>query len=187
MRSRSSVPAPLASARAAQIPVLLLLSAVLALCSSCSTPLYRGGGISCTAGDWSAVSGLGPSGPSGDQERELMSAIQSYMGTPYVYGGNSRSGIDCSGLTQQVYRQIGIEIPRTASTQAGAAQAVTPSELSFGDLIFFDTTGNGSISHVGIYTGGGFFVHASSSRGVVRESLAHPYYSTRIVRAGRFL
>ncbi|MBN1434177.1 C40 family peptidase [Candidatus Fermentibacterales bacterium] len=163
---------------------LCLLTLVL---GSCSAPLYRGEGVRCTGGDWSLASTHGPAGPSSERERRLQAAIQSYMGTPYVYGGNGRNGIDCSGLTQAVFREVGVEIPRTASSQAAAAASVSPAELRFGDLIFFDTEGNGSISHVGIYIGNGFFVHASSSRGVVRESLANPWYSARIVRAGRLL
>lgn len=171
-----------------RITLSIVLSGILAVLeSSCSAPLYKGSGVGCSSGDWSAVSGLGPSGPSTGRQRELLGALQDFMGTPYVYGGNDRSGIDCSGLVQQVYRSIGIEIPRTAGAQAEAATPVPPGDLDFGDLLFFDTSGDGSISHVGIYIGNGFFVHASSSRGVVRESLAHPYYSTRILGAGRFL
>ncbi len=108
------------------------------------------------------------------------------MGTPYVYGGNTRNGVDCSAFTQAVFRSVGIDIPRRASRQAAAAQNVSRSSLKYGDLVFFNTSGSG-ISHCGIYLGNGEFVHASSSRGVVRDLLSHPYYSTRFVSAGRFL
>lgn len=108
------------------------------------------------------------------------------MGTPYVYGGSSRSGVDCSGFTQAVFKSVNRDIPRTASLQAASAAPVVPGDLRFGDLIFFDTSGSG-ISHVGIYIGNGFFAHASSSGGVVKETLSKEYYSSRIVSVGRFL
>ena len=116
----------------------------------------------------------------------MLKEIDSWMGTPYLYGGNSRSGVDCSGFTQSVYEAVDIQIPRTASQQAAAAESINPSNLKFGDLLFFNTSGSG-ISHVGIFIGNGFFVHASSSRGVVRESLSKEYYANRIVSAGRYL
>lgn len=115
-----------------------------------------------------------------------MDEIESWMGTPYTYGGESRSGIDCSAFTRAVYRAVNIEIPRTASQQSAAAETVNAPNLQFGDLIFFNTSGSG-ISHVGIYIGNGFFAHASTSRGVVRESLAKQYYAERIVSVGRFM
>lgn len=153
---------------------------------ACGTaPTYRGRGIECSSGDWSAGASAGH-GPSSSQDNKMMSEIQSWLGTPYVYGGESRSGVDCSALTQAVYRSIDVEIPRTASQQAAAADDVDPGNLTFGDLLFFNTSGSG-ISHVGIYIGNGFFVHSSSSRGVVRESLSKEYYASRIVSAGRFL
>jgi len=108
------------------------------------------------------------------------------MGTPYVYGGTTRHGVDCSAFTQAVYRSIDIDIPRRASRQAAAAQTISRSNLRYGDLVFFNTSGSG-ISHCGIYLGNGEFVHASSSRGVVRDLLSHPYYSSRFVQGGRFL
>ena len=160
-----------------------LLSLILAGCSS--APVYTGSGIVCRAGDWSGAAGI-VSGPVSGSERSMMDEIESWMGTPYVYGGTSKSGVDCSGFTQAVYQSSGIEIPRTASQQAAASTGVSPGNLQFGDLLFFNTSGSG-ISHCGIFIGDGFFVHASSSRGVVRETIAKPYYATRLVQAGRFL
>lgn len=170
---------PLSAIPAATVSVLLLLA------SGCTTlPVYKGDGIRCAGAKWSA--GASGGGPSTSSENAMMNEIDSWMGTPYVYGGESRSGVDCSGFTQAVYRSVGVEIPRTASQQAAASREVNPGNLDFGDILFFNTDGSG-ISHCGIYVGNGFFVHASSSRGVVRESMAKEYYASRIVSAGRFL
>jgi len=162
-------------------------AAILLVVSGCGTlPVYKGAGIVCAGGRWAAGVSSGSGGPSNTTERSLLSEIDSWMGTPYLYGGETRSGVDCSGFTQAVYGSIGVEIPRTASQQAAASTEVSPGGLEFGDLVFFNTSGSG-ISHVGIYIGNGFFAHASSSQGVVRESLAKEYYAARIVSAGRVL
>jgi len=169
--------------RSTAVNVSVLVATLLAGCSS--APVYRGGGIVCRAGDWSGAVGT-VAGPVSASERSMMEEIESWIGTPYVYGGTTKSGVDCSGFTQAVYAASGIEIPRTASQQAEASREVGPGGLQFGDLLFFNTSGSG-ISHCGIFIGNGFFVHASSSRGVVRETIAKPYYAARLVRAGRFL
>jgi murein DD-endopeptidase / murein LD-carboxypeptidase len=164
---------------------LLPVFTLMLLFSCSSAPVYRGDGIHCAGGAWSEISSAG-GGPRTSTDNSMMGEIQSWMGTPYLYGGESRSGVDCSGFTQAVYSSVNIDIPRTASQQAAASQVVAPADLRFGDLIFFNTSGSG-ISHVGIYLGNGFFAHASSSRGVVRESLSKQYYADRIVSAGRFM
>lgn len=81
-------------------------------------------------------------------------------GTPYVWGGNSLTrGVDCSGLVQQVYRQLGISVPRTTYEQAKSGRQVSLGELRPGDLVFYRNLG-----HVGIYIGNGKFVHAANSK-----------------------
>jgi cell wall-associated NlpC family hydrolase len=159
---------------------------IVLTCAACtSVPVYRGGGIVCRAGDWSSGAST-VRGPVSGSERSMMEEIESWIGTPYVYGGTTKTGVDCSGFTHAVYMASGMEIPRTASQQADASTEISPWNLQFGDLLFFNTSGSG-ISHCGIFVGDGFFVHASSSRGVVRETIAKPYYATRLVQAGRFL
>ena len=172
---------------------IFLLSLIITGCSS--APVYRGSGVNCR-GPMPSSTGVAVSGsveatalppsPSSSIEHRMQAEIDSWMGTPYVYGGVSKSGVDCSAFTQAVYRSVGIEIPRRASRQATAAETVSRSNLKYGDLVFFNTSGSG-ISHCGIYLGNGQFVHASSSRGVVRDLLNHPYYSSRYVSGGRFL
>jgi cell wall-associated NlpC family hydrolase len=87
----------------------------------------------------------------------------SYLGVPYVWGGASPSGFDCSGFVMYVYGQVGVSLPHNAAAQYGYGSPVSRSELAPGDLVFFDGLG-----HVGIYIGGGQFVHAPHTGDVVR-------------------
>jgi cell wall-associated NlpC family hydrolase len=106
-------------------------------------------------------------------------------GTPYRNGGTDPGGFDCSGFTQYVFSQHGIALPREVKDQYAAGQAVKPEEVAPGDLLFFTTVAPGA-SHVGISLGGGEFVHAPSSTGVVRvEHVNTQYWSQRFVGARR--
>ncbi len=117
---------------------------------------------------------------------EILQAAESAIGVPYRYGGASRAGFDCSGLTQFAYRAAGILIPRTAAAQQRDAVAVARDALQPGDLVFF-ATGHAGIDHVGIYAGDGRFVHApSSGRRVSFGDLADPWYASSYAGAGRF-
>ncbi|MBQ3404785.1 MAG: C40 family peptidase, partial [Oscillospiraceae bacterium] len=102
-----------------------------------------------------------------------------YVGYPYVYGAESpSSGFDCSGLVYYCYGQYGYSLSRTASQQyRNNGVAVSKSELQAGDLVFFSSNGS-SVTHVGIYIGDGYFVHASTpSVGVIVSSLSSSYYT----------
>ena len=110
-----------------------------------------------------------------------------YVGSPYVYGGSSPSGFDCSGFTTYVMKHFGYSVNRTASGQMDNGTAVDRSQLQPGDLVFFNS-GNSSkrATHVGIYTGNGQFVHASTSTtGVIVSDLNSSYYSRTYVGARR--
>jgi cell wall-associated NlpC family hydrolase len=94
---------------------------------------------------------------------------ESCIGIPYKYGGTTKSGFDCSGFVQSVFDKCGISLPRTSQQQYTYTTRISTDELEPGDLIFF---GNRSgISHVAIYGGNGYMIHASTSNGVIRQDL----------------
>jgi len=105
-----------------------------------------------------------------------------FIGVPYVFGGTSPSGFDCSGYTQHVFAMLGIALPRTADAQFYALHPARGG-AAFGDLVFFQTYEPGP-SHVGIYLGGGRFIH-SSSHGVMISRLSDSYWSSRYLGAKR--
>jgi cell wall-associated NlpC family hydrolase len=117
--------------------------------------------------------------------KNVINYAMKYLGTKYVYGGNSLTkGIDCSGLTQQAFKQYGINLPRTSFEQAKTGKAVSKGDLQAGDLVFFNTTGK-DYSHVGIYIGNGQFINAQSSKGIAIASLSDKYWSSKYQTARR--
>jgi cell wall-associated NlpC family hydrolase len=122
--------------------------------------------------------------PEVNRDRVLLEIV-SMLGVPYYFGGSSRSGIDCSGFTCQVYRNaVNLTLPRSTREQYRAGAEVEKDSLEFGDLVFFNTTGYAP-SHVGIYVEDDLFAHASISYGVTFSSLESTYYRTRFVGARR--
>lgn len=119
-------------------------------------------------------------------EYSLKKEARIWIGTPYCYGGNSKSGIDCSGLTSQLYQSVyQISIPRTSADQYKQSNKVSKSRLEPGDLVFFKIK-KSHVDHVGVYIGNNEFIHASSSRGVVISNLDQSYYSKHFVGGGRY-
>jgi cell wall-associated NlpC family hydrolase len=116
--------------------------------------------------------------------RELTRSALHFLGAPYVFGGTSPSGFDCSGFVQHVFGMLGIGVPRTADAQYDAGRPTVGGPRP-GDLVFFDTYGG--VSHVGIYLGHGKFVHASTSHGVMVSRLSESYWAARYVGARRLI
>ena len=110
-----------------------------------------------------------------------------FLGVPYRNGGSDPSGFDCSGFVQYVLARHGLAVPREVRDQYRAGREIDLKDAQPGDLIFFETVSRGA-SHVGMVVGEGRFVHAPSSRGVVRvEAYIANYWSTRIVGARRIV
>lgn len=112
----------------------------------------------------------------------IIQEAKAYIGTPYVWGGTSPSGFDCSGFIQYVYEQHDVVIPRTVNEIWNFSQPIQSPAI--GDLVFFETYQPGP-SHLGIYLGNGDFIHAGSSRGVEVSNLNNSYWQTRYLGAKR--
>lgn len=123
---------------------------------------------------------------SSSRVNSLLNKARSYMGVPYVWGGTTPSGFDCSGYVQYVYGQVGVNLPRTADVQFNEGKAVSFGGEAPGDMVFFETYAPGA-SHVGIYLGNGEFIHASSSGYVRVSSLEESYFKARYLGAKRVL
>lgn len=122
---------------------------------------------------------------SGGSGAEILAEAQKYLGTPYVSGGASPSGFDCSGFVYYVLKQVGYTPNRTPSSQYRQGSPVSKDNLQEGDIVFFANTYASGISHVGIYAGGGRFIHSPNSRSTVSYSdltsgyWAQHYYGAR--------
>ncbi|MDD2581853.1 MAG: NlpC/P60 family protein [Desulfuromonadaceae bacterium] len=115
----------------------------------------------------------------------LKKSAYSFLGAHYRFGGNSRTSLDCSSFTQQVFRQLSVKLPRTAREQFSVGNEVMRGDLRKGDLVFFQTYANFP-SHVGIYLGNRKMIHASSrEHRVVISTMDTPYYLSRYLGARR--
>jgi cell wall-associated NlpC family hydrolase len=118
--------------------------------------------------------------------RTVLRTAYNMRGVPYVFGGTSPYGFDCSGFTQYAYSAAGYNIPRMADSQYYAFRKVSSGNLQPGDLVFFSTYAAGA-SHVGIYVGNGQFIHAGSSTGVTVSGLWDGYWGARYIGAARVI
>ncbi|MGE3705941.1 MAG: C40 family peptidase, partial [Vicinamibacterales bacterium] len=123
--------------------------------------------------------------PPGTPARTVIDTALALLGTPYVNGGSTPEGFDCSGFTQWVFAQHGLSLPRDTRAQFGAGAEIRRTELEPGDLLFFRTAGR-HVSHVAIALDADRFVHAPNRRGVVRiEHLGQLYWNKRFLGARR--
>lgn len=119
-------------------------------------------------------------------EARLDRAYSHWRGTPYRLGGDSKRGVDCSALMQNIMRsEFGVSIPRTTRLQLKDGKRISRRNLSAGDFVFFKTGAN--TYHVGVMIRPGKFMHASTSKGVIISELKNPYWSKRIIGYRRFL
>lgn len=163
--------------------ILLAIVVVGSTACSSSRKVSRGsdGKVSAREAAASAIKGAPES------TKPLIEEAYRWIGTPYAYGGTSRSGTDCSGFLQSVYRNaLGISIPRSTREQSEYCSDIKPDRLEAGDLVFFNANGRkGKVSHVALYVGDGKIVHASSSRGVIESRLSEKYYTKHYNHSGR--
>ena len=123
---------------------------------------------------------------SGSAGQNVVDYAATFLGTPYVYGGTSPSGFDCSGLVYYTYKQLGYTLNRTAAGQAQNGIAVSKAQLQPGDIILFGSASN--INHAGIYAGNGMFIHSPQTGDVVKyTALNSGYYANRFVCARRII
>ncbi len=121
-----------------------------------------------------------------NENESLLSTVASWLGTPYRYGSNSKSGTDCSGFVTRVFKEVyGLTLQRSSRSMFGTVKRIDKDEMQTGDLVFFRRGPGQPIYHVGIYLKDNKFAHAATSGGVMVSSLKQAYYSRNFYAAGR--
>jgi len=120
---------------------------------------------------------------------EIVSTAQSFLGLPYSWGGTSpEEGFDCSGLTMAVYKLNGLNLPRSSKDQFAVGTPISQDQLRKGDLVFFATSQGKKVTHVGIFTGQGRFIHAPGEDKQIRlDSLSNGYFKAHFLGARNYL
>ncbi|MFI4967790.1 MAG: C40 family peptidase [Gammaproteobacteria bacterium] len=135
---------------------------------------------------WPEPGAAAPSTPAqANLGQESVHRAESQVGAPYIYGGDTPQGFDCSGLVEYVYGQAGVHLPRTAEGQYNKTPRVTRGAIQPGDILFFSSD-SGNLMHVGIYIGSHWFVHApDSGKSVSSARLDSEYWKGHYLGAGR--
>ncbi|KQS34535.1 C40 family peptidase [Pedobacter sp. Leaf194] len=153
--------------------LVLLLSLVLTACGSKKLAVKSDSKASKAA---DAMANL--------KSQQLYRFITEWTGVKYRFGGLDKSGVDCSGFAFLLEKEIyGVSLPRISRDQANFARKKSYGALQEGDLVFFSFGGN-DVDHVGVYLNNGFFVHASTTRGVIVDDLNLPAYQKVLVKSG---
>lgn len=120
------------------------------------------------------------------QTQALLTEANKWLGTKYKYGGNTKSGVDCSGLVVQIFlNALDIKLPRNSAQIEEYCKPIKQNQLIEGDLVFFVTGKGKKVNHVGMYIGDGQMIHASGSKGVMISTLGDPYYTRTYHSSGR--
>ena len=132
---------------------------------------------------------IGNAGSTSSNKKQAISNFaHNQIGKPYVWGAEGPNSFDCSGLTYYVYGQNGVSLPRTSSAQYNRGVNISKSNLQEGDLVFFSTNGTGSVSHVGIYVGDGYMIHASTSgKKMTKVKMNTSYWNNVYIGAKRVI
>lgn len=101
--------------------------------------------------------------------------VEKWIGTPYCYGGESRSCVDCSGFVVNVFSSLGFDLPRSSNEQSKIGISIETKDIDIGDLLFFGE--RRKVEHVAIYIGNGEMAHSTSSRGVIKEEIKENYFN----------
>lgn len=135
----------------------------------------------------SSSSGLADRNGLNEKQRQVLREAFSYMGVPYVWAGNTRTGLDCSAFTKNVFSTVGVDLPRHSGHQIQVGRTITDTgELVAGDRLYFAMKGGSTITHTGIYIGEGFFIHASSNHKCVDvDPLFKTHYIDKLVAIRR--